>query len=64
MIPEIMKTLATAALLAGLMMINMAVPVLAADYPYPGTVTVSAPHQFDTLVMRLEKPSPTTAWAW
>ncbi len=55
MIPGILKNLATAALLAVSLMINAAMPAMAADYPYPGTVTVPTPHRFNTLLTRLEK---------
>lgn len=55
MIHGILKNLATAALLAASLMINAAVPAMGADYPHPGTVTVSTPHKFDTLLARLEK---------
>ncbi len=55
MIPGILKNLATPALLAAALMISPAVPAVAADYPYPGTVTVPAPHKFDTLLTRLGK---------
>ena len=55
MVPGILKNLATASLLAALLMVNAAVPAMEADYPYPGTVTVPTPHRFDTLLARLEK---------
>ncbi len=55
MIPGILKNLAIASLLAASLMINAAVPAMAADYPYPGTVTVPTPHKFDALLTRLEK---------
>jgi len=55
MIPEISKNLATAALLAAMLMVSAAAPAMAVDYPYPGTVTVPTPHRFDTLLARLEK---------
>ncbi len=54
MIPGILN-LATATLLAALLMIDATVPAMAADFPYPGTVTVPTPHKFDTLLTRLEK---------
>ncbi|MBI2352105.1 MAG: hypothetical protein HYV00_11645, partial [Deltaproteobacteria bacterium] len=55
MITGILKNLATAALLAASLMIDAAVPAMAADYPYPGTITVPTPHKFDTLLTRLGK---------
>jgi uncharacterized protein (DUF302 family) len=55
MIPGILKNLATVVLLAASLMIDATVPAMAADYPYPGTVTVPTPHKFDTLLTRLGK---------
>ena len=56
MIPGSVRNLVTAALIAAtLLIVNGATPAIAADYPYPGTVTVPTPHKFDTVLQRLKK---------
>jgi hypothetical protein len=45
MISGILKNVATTALLVGSVMINAAVPAIAADYPYPGTITATFRHK-------------------
>jgi uncharacterized protein (DUF302 family) len=56
MIPKSVKHLGPAALLASTLFVtNEARPTIAADYPYPNTVTAPTPHPFDALLKRLEK---------